>query len=125
MSGDSEKYILKCKDLFGSEVVFEKQNYEKHEKKHAELRDSSFCPERIVKALQKPTFTIKSKNPDSLCYYYEEYSHNGIMKYTKVVVYEKHRDRKNSPQCVVKTAFRIDHIQETKYGFEPNYHKKI
>jgi len=118
------KYILQCKDKFGSLVVFEKINFEKHKLKHRELEDSTFCPKRIVTALQEPTFTIQSKLEHTVCYYYEEYSNNGIMIYTKVVVYEEHRFNRQSPQCFIKTAFRIDHVQETKYGFKPNYHKK-
>lgn len=115
--------ILKCTDIFGSQVIFEKENYERHKTKHRELEDSSFCPKRILKALQKPTLTIKSKIDGNLCYYYQEYSNNGIMMYTKVVVDERFRLRKKLPVCFVKTAFRIDHVQELKYDFKPNYHK--
>lgn len=115
--------ILQCTDIFGSQVVFEKNNFEKHKAKHRELEDSSFCPRRILKALQKPTLTIKSKIDGYLCYYYQEYSNNGIMMYTKVVVDERFRLRKKLPVCFVKTAFRIDHVQELKYDFKPNYHK--
>lgn len=105
-------------------MVFSRRNFEKHKKKHPELRIGSFCPKRIIKTLQNPTFTIKSIVPHALCYYYEEYSSNGIMRYTKVIVHEEQRAKKESAICFVKTAFRIDHIQEIKYGFQPAYHRK-
>ena len=123
MKESRQIYVLQCRDRFGSLVVFERSNYEKHRKKHRELENLSFCPKRIVTALQQPTFTIRSRLDDTLCYYFQEYSNNGIMMYTKVIVYEKFRFRGESPRCYVKTAFRIDHIQETKYGFKPDYHK--
>ncbi len=42
--------------------------------------------------------------------------------YTKVIVDERNRHKKNNPRCYIKTAFRIDHIQELKYKFKPTYH---
>ena len=114
MARPNNNYILKCVDLFGATVVFEKLNYEKHKNKHRELEEPSFCPKRISTALQKPTFTITSKLDDTICYYYEEYSKNDIMMYTKVVVCKKR---------YIKTAFRIDHVQEIKYGYKPTYYK--
>ena len=125
MAESSGKYVLQCRDKFGSLVVFERSNYEKHKNKHRELDNPSFCPKRIIQALQEPTFTIKSKIEHTLCYYYEEYSNNGIMIYTKVIVFEKFRFRPSPEICFVKTAFRIDHIQELKYGLKPSYNKNL
>ena len=124
MEKSSATYILKCMDKFGSLVVFEHSNYERHKNKHRELENPNFCPKRIESALKEPTLTIQSKIGHTLCYYYQEYSNNGIMMYTKVIVNEKFRFRKKLPMCFVKTAFRIDHIQEIKYGFKPNYHNR-
>lgn len=115
-------HILICRDIFGSKIIFTKKNFEKHRFKHRELENPKFCPKRIAKTLITPTLTIKSKLPHALCYYYEEYSNNDIMMYTKVIVDESNRHDKNYPRCYVKTAFRIDHIQELKYKFKPTYH---
>jgi len=114
--------VLKCTDIFGTTVEFTKNNYDKHRLKHRELENPSFCPARIEKALKTPTLTIKSQIPHALCYYYEEYRNNDIMMYTKVIVDERHRYRKRNPICHIKTAFRIDHIQELKYNYKPNHH---
>ena len=118
----SGKYVLSCKDCFGSLLVFERQNFEKHRSKHPELNHPKFCPDRLIKALQEPTFTIKGLVPHTLCYYYEEFAINGILKYTKVIVHEEFRNRKKSPVCYVKTAFRIDNVKEDNYNFTRNYH---
>jgi hypothetical protein len=102
--------------------VFEKNNYEKHKQKHAVLRQPDFCPTRIIKTLQEPTFTIKGNTKNSRCYYLEEYSKNGIMIFTKVVVHEKDRTHSTSPICKVKTAFRTSVIKETIYGYKKEYY---
>jgi len=119
----SGKNILTVTDIFNSPVVFTKSNFNKHRKKHRELENQNFCPTRIEKTLQQPPLTVKSTIEHALCYYYEEYSSNGIMMYTKVIVDEKHRNRAKNPICYIKTAFRIDHIQELKYGYIPTYHQ--
>lgn len=122
MDWDEKTVVIKCNDVFGSLVVFEKKNYDKHKRYHAELRNESFCPTRIMHALKKPTLTIKGRTPHSLCYYLEEYAKNGIMLYTKVVVHEEFRSHPKKPICKIKTAHHANVIKETDYGHKIKYH---
>ncbi len=119
-SGD--EIILECTDICGSIVRFHKKNYDKHKKKHRVLEQQHFCPGQIMKALKQPTLTIKGNLDGTVCYYLEEFSIGGIIRYTKVVVLEKFRNARVNPHCVIMTAFQIDHIQETKYGYAPKYY---
>lgn len=108
--------ILRCKDYDGNVVVFEKTNYDKHKRKHPELEDKNYFPTRVVNALKNPTQTIKGYKNNSLCYYFEEYAINGIVKYTKVVVRNELKEINGERVYCIKTTHKADHIQESKYS---------
>jgi len=114
--------ILEVTDQFGTIVRFGKKNYDKHKDKHPELRQKQFCPGQIAMALESPTFVIEGNQAETLCYYLEILNFRGIIKYAKVVVQETDRLSKIDPHCIIKTAFKTDHIQETKYGSLPTYY---
>ncbi|MCL2174243.1 hypothetical protein FWH58_03075 [Candidatus Saccharibacteria bacterium] len=114
-----DSVILETTDLYDSIVRFNKNNYNKHEGKHPELRQKQFCPGQIIMALKTPSFVIKGRNPDTLCYYFELFRVRDVIKLVKVVVLETNRHSPNDPHCVIKTAFKTDHVQELKYGYEP------
>lgn len=114
--------ILEVTDMFGTIVKFEKSNYDKHKDKHPELRNKQFCPGQISMALEKPSFVIQGNQDCTLCYYLELFRFRDIIKYTKVIVREASRNHGTDPHCVIKTAFKTDHIQETRYGFVPTYY---
>lgn len=114
--------VLEISDLYGTIVRFEKKNYDKHKQYHPELRQKQFCPGQIAMALQKPTFVIKGNHPDTLCYYLELFRVRDIIKYAKVVVREADRLDKGNPHCIIKTAFKTDHVQELAYGFAPMHY---
>lgn len=114
--------ILEAVDYFGTVVRFGKNNYDKHKDKHPELRQKQFCPGQIAMALEKPTFTITGNQEGTLCYYLVILKFRDIIKYAKVVVQETNRLSKTDPHCIIKTAFKTDHIQEFKYGFVPTYY---
>jgi hypothetical protein len=113
--------ILEATDIFGAIVRFEKRNYDNHKDKHPELRQKQFCPGQITMALEKPNFVIQGNQEGTLCYYLELFRFRDIIKYAKVVVQETNRLRKKDPHCIIKTAFKTDHIKELKYGFKPTY----
>jgi len=113
---------LEVTDFFGSVVRFGKKNYDKHKDRHPELRQKQFCPGQIAMALEKPTLTIQGNQEGTLCYYLELFRFRDIIKYAKVVVQETDRLSTSDPHCVVKTAFKTDHIQELKYGLVPTYY---
>ena len=108
--------LLEVEDCFGSIVKMHKKNYDKHKDRHPELRQKQFCPGQIVEALERPTLVIQSKQEGALCYYLELLRIRDIVKYAKVVVDETRRKDKI---CFVKTAFKTDHVQELKYGYDP------
>jgi len=114
--------VLEVTDIYGTVVRFEKKNYDKHKQYHPELRQKQFCPGQIAMALEKPTFVIKGNNPDTLCYYLELFRIRDIIKYAKVVVREADRLDKSDPHCIIKTAFKTDHVQELSYGFKPMHY---
>lgn len=114
-----EDCILQSEDYTKKLVVFEIKNYNKHRHRHRELEMHSFCPLRIIRAIKEPTFTIKSKQKKSFCYYLEEFSLNGVMRYTKVVVFCKKKFRS------IATAFRTDHIQELQYGYKKVFYNSL
>ncbi len=114
--------ILEVTDMYGTVVKFWKNNYDKHKDKHPELRNKQFCPGQITMALQQPSFVIQGNHHSTLCYYLELFRFRGIIKYTKVVVQEAERNSSANPHCVIKTAFKTDHVQETNYGFVPMYY---
>lgn len=114
--------ILEVIDFYGSIIIFRKNNFDKHKDKHPELRNKQFCPGYIATALQKPSFVIQGNQDGALCYYLELFRFHDIIKYTKVIVHEVDRNNKANPHCVIKTAFKTDHIQEIRYGFTPTYY---
>jgi len=107
--------VLRCIDYRGRIVVFEKVNYDKHKRKHPELEDNIYFPDRVINALQHPTYTIPGYKNNATCYYFEEYAINGIIKYTKVVVHEQSRLVNDEEVVCIKTTHKADHIQEIKY----------
>lgn len=121
----TNEVILEVSDYFGTVVRFGKKNYDKHKDKHPELRQKQFCPGQIAMALEKPTFVIQGNQDETLCYYLELFRFRDIIKYAKVVVQETNRLKKIDPHCVIKTAFKTDHIQELKYDFVPTYYNKV
>lgn len=114
--------VFETLDMFGSTVRFHKRNHQNHLNKHPELRQVQFYPGQVRQALQHPTLTIEGNLPHTLCYYFEILNFRSIVKYAKVVVYEENRNSSTDPHCVIMTAFKIDHIQETKYGLTPTYY---
>lgn len=120
-SPDSE-VILEVTDYFGTLVRFSKRNYDRHKEKHPELRQKQFCPGQIAMAIENPTLTIQGNQPGTIRHYLELFRAHGIIKYTKVVVDESLRLSPTNPYCVIKTAFKTDHVQELKYGFSPTYY---
>ncbi len=116
--------VLECEDRFGSKVFFGKKNYLKHQKKHVALRRQDSLS-KIAETLFNPTFTILSPQKYALCYYLERFSINGVIKYIKVVIDERHRNRKNDPHCTIKTVHYFDSksgkIKEENYGFKRMY----
>jgi hypothetical protein len=118
------RIILEVTDIYGTIVRFSKNNYDKHKDKHPELRNKQFCPGQIARALQKPTLVIQGYQEGTLCYYLVLFRIRDIIKYTKVVVQETDRNDKTNPHCVIKTAFKTDHVQECKYNYKPMYYNK-
>ncbi len=116
--------ILEVTDYFGTIVRLEKKNYDKHKDKHPELRQKQFCPGQITMALEKPTLTIKGNQDNTICYYLELFRFRDIIKYIKVVVRETNRLDEIDPHCIIKTAFKVDHVQELKYNLVPTYYNK-
>jgi len=119
-----EEIILETTDMFGSVVRFYKNNYDKHKDKHPELRQKQFCPGQIKMALHNPSCTIDGNQKGTVCYYLELFKIRGIIKLVKVVVRESDRHSKDDPHCIIMTAFKTDHIQETKYGLVPTYYNR-
>lgn len=108
--------ILSFKDpVNGKPYYFYKDNYLNHLKKHSELGQSGFM-NRIKDAIINPTCIYPSYEPGkkitSYCFYKEEFTLNGVTRYTKVVVW------KNKEEYIIKTAFRPDNIRESKYHKE-------
>lgn len=108
--------VLKCTDVKGNVVVFEKSNYDKHKRKHPELEQDAFFPDRVRNALAKPTLTVPGYKNNAMCYYFEEYTINGIIKYTKVVIHNVPRKINGESVYCIKTSHKADHIQESKYS---------
>lgn len=112
-----DENVLKFKDpVNGKPYIFYKKNYRIHITKHAELSQEGFM-DRIKDAIINPTCIYPSYGPNgrahkSFCFYKEEYTLNGITRYTKVVVW---REKK---EYIIKTAFRPDEIRERKYSKE-------
>lgn len=109
------KFCLQCRDFRGRLVVFTQSNYDKHKRKHPELEDPAYFPKRVKNALQNPTYTVPGYKNDSLCYYVEEFSVNGIVKYTKVVVADSPQTINNQKVFFVKTTHKETRIRERNY----------
>jgi len=120
-----QEHILKCRDCEGKLVIFHRHNYDIHKKKHPELEDTAFFPDRVRNALKYPTFTIPGNGNSVTCYYVEEFSINGIIKYTKVVLMNKPYIMANEKIHHIMTAHKVGHVQEEKYpGLKKQmYHK--
>lgn len=116
-SSGLQAHIIDSTDCFGRRIVFSRINYDRHRKRHPELEIPDFCPRRIIEALKQPTFTIQGKIPLTQCFYLEEFKLNGVMRYTKVIVGDRTELFQDGACHVIYTAFRIDHVQEVKYGY--------
>lgn len=119
-----DKIVLEETDMFGTIVRFHEKNYDKHKSKHPELRTKKFHPQEITMALKSPSFIIEGNQQDTICYYLELFRIRDIIKFAKVVVRETDRHSPTDPHCIIKTAFKTDHVQELKYGYVPTYYNK-
>ena len=107
--------VLRCSDDENRIIIFEASNYNKHKRRHPELEQDSFFPDRVKNALRKPDKKMSGYKNNTRCYYVEEYAINGIIKYTKVVVHDSPRKINGEIVYCIKTAHKTDHIQELKY----------
>ena len=107
--------VLRCNDDEDRIIIFEASNFNKHKRRHPELEQESFFPGRIKNALRKPDKKMNGFKNNTKCYYVEEYSVNGIIKYTKVVVHDLPRKINDETVYCIKTAHKTDHIQELRY----------
>jgi len=117
------RYVLETTDLNGMVVRFTKIAFDKHKDKHPDLKDPTFMPARIVRALQTPHLIMPNYSDKySVCYYYQEFG-GPFCRFTKVVVdISNHDMRTGSDVYYIKTAFRPDNIKEHKYKLKPIYH---
>jgi len=111
---NAKKYALVCKDKYKTQTVFEQNNFNVHAKKHSELRQPTFFPERVTNCLENPDLIIESHvdHLNGRVYYFEEFSSGGKIRYTKVVVVKQTNPELN----VIITVHRPDYIKEYQYS---------
>lgn len=113
---------LQCKDYKGRNIVFIQGNYDKHTWKHPELEERSFFPRQVINALRSPTLTVGGHRNNTRCYYFKLFAKDDIVLFAKVVVATNPSNINGEEVYCIKTAHKIDHIQETIYGNKVQYY---